>query len=74
MIHKYPLYRAYIGISNRGMLGSGYIQLSPEYSHQHFSLVRRRASVPGFYRQLDAGMMEDFHDLREELWVLVERS
>ena len=28
--HKYPLYRAYIGISHRGTLGSGYIQLSPE--------------------------------------------
>ncbi len=30
MTHEYPLYRAYIGISNRGTLGSGYIQLSPE--------------------------------------------
>ena len=28
--HKYPLYRAYIGISHRGTLGSGYIQLSPD--------------------------------------------
>ena len=28
--HKYPVYRAYIGISHKGTLGSGYIQLSPE--------------------------------------------
>ena len=30
MIHKYPLYRAYIRISHRGTLVTGYIQLSPE--------------------------------------------
>ena len=33
--HKYPLYRASIGISHRGTLGSGYIQLSPEIVHSH---------------------------------------
>ncbi len=27
--HKYPLYRAYIGISHRGTLGSGYILAYP---------------------------------------------
>ena len=27
---KYQLYRAYIGVSHRGTLGSGYIQLSPD--------------------------------------------
>ena len=27
--HKFPLYRAYIGISHRGMLGSGYIPAYP---------------------------------------------
>ena len=27
--HKYPLYRAYIGISHRSTLGSGYIQRTP---------------------------------------------
>lgn len=28
--HKFPLYRAYTRISHRGMLGYGYIQLSPD--------------------------------------------
>ena len=28
--HKYPLYRAYIGISHRGTLGSGYILAYPK--------------------------------------------
>ena len=29
--HKYQRYRAHTGISHRGTLGSGYIQLSPEH-------------------------------------------
>ena len=29
-MHKYQLYRAYIGVSHKGTLGSGYIQLSPD--------------------------------------------
>ncbi len=33
--HKYPLYRAYIGISHRGTLGSGYILAYP-LNHPRF--------------------------------------
>ena len=32
--YKYQLYRAYIGISNKGTLGPGYIQLSPDHGNR----------------------------------------
>ena len=44
--HKYPLYRAYIGISHKGTLVQGYIQLSPDWSYLSLSLYDFKTSLP----------------------------